>query len=979
MHSRPVLKTPLLLMLAACLAFPPAVPGGSPHSDAMRLAVTRDTWLSSFREERDANLGGEDRLKAKGVVEFSMIDFDPEAIRGRVVTAATLHLHSRSETPLRRVTVSSLASDWVEGNAVRYRSQPGSSSFNWAAQDRQQWAWPGSDVTAVMNGMGHTIWRFADATPPDKGSWQTISVDPSVVAVRVAGLSYGFVVFDDVGSEYLRKGERVLQQPMLNRFFSSRESGPDRAPYFTIQLGPKDLAAPRAVSEITSESEALPAGEARISWVTPEDEGEAETLGFYVRVTSDESFNWTSARPVPRYLIPLAGKTGEPVTLHLRDMDFKSGERVIVGIRAVDGTGNSGPVRTTIVKLAEARSIGTLPDPPVIPAVEKTNRLPGLGGLKFFVVDALDKVDPVTGDMIPPHPAEYRLANHHWSAAKRQVHLFAARNETTAFQLVVTGQTKDLQVTVEFNQEGAVAPVPELFALRYVNGKDGRLFPDPLVPLNAPLRIPSHDSRLARQTHASLIVDIHVPKNARPGLHKGKLNVTSGDDALTIDIVLQVWSFSLPDQLSFIPQMNGYGRVPEEKHELDYYRLAHKHRTCLNILPYSWTGRITDNRAPKWNGQHFDWAAYDHRFGPLLDGSAFADLPRGPVPVEAFYLPLNENWPVSLNDKFLGGYWIENAFTPEYRKQFVTAVGQFAEHIHAKGWDQTVFEFYLNNKMIHKKDNWRASSAPWNFDEPVNTQDFWALRWYGKAFHEGVGRFDKSNKLMFRADISRPQWQRNILDEVLNVNVISNSYRRYLRYVLDRKSRTGEMTYIYGSANPIEQSNLQPVGWSIEAWSHGLDGVIPWQTLGKQRSWTGADRNALFYPGETIGKPGPLPSIRLKAFRRGQQDVEYLNILENVDGMMRSDIKRLVIKRLNQGGDFTQALDEYDEKVNFQDLDPATLWKLRTAIGLRLDENFKTSSGGRLTERAKGIQGKCADIDRPDCPDSYGTLAQLFF
>jgi hypothetical protein len=95
--------------------------------------------------------------------------------------------------------------------------------------------------------------------------------------------------------------------------------------------------------------------------------------------------------------------------------------------------------------------------------------------------------------------------------------------------------------------------------------------------------------------------------------------------------------------------------------------------------------------------------------------------------------------------------------------------------------------------------------------------------------------------------------------------------------------------------------------------------------------------------------------------------------------MMRSDIKRLVIKRLNQGGDFTQALDEYDEKVNFQDLDPATLWKLRTAIGLRLDENFKTSSGDRLTERAKGIQGKCTDIDRPDCPDSYGTLAQLFF
>ena len=171
--------------------------------------------------------------------------------------------------------------------------------------------------------------------------------------------------------------------------------------------------------------------------------------------------------------------------------------------------------------------------------------------------------------------------------------------------------------------------------------------------------------------------------------------------------------------------------------------------------------------------------------------------------------------------------------------------------------------------------------------------------------------------------------------------MISNSYRRYLRYVLDRKSRTGETTYNYGSANPIELNNLHPVAWSLETWVNGLDGIVPWQTLGKQRSWTDADQNALLYPGETIGKPGPLPSIRLKAFRRGQQDVEYLNILENVDGMMRSDIKRLVIKRLNQGGDFTQVLNEYDEKVNIQGLDPVTLWKLRTAIGLRLDENFK--------------------------------------
>lgn len=929
------------MALAACLAFAPDIALGivvqSPATHTLRLPITRDTWLSSFKGERDANLGGEKKLKAKGIVEFSIVDFDPEPIRGRVVAAATLHVHSRSAIPLRRVTVSSLASDWVEGTATRYRTQAGSSSFNWAAQARQPWAWPGSDVTAVMNGLGHTIWGFADASPPDQGSWQSIAVDPAVVAARLAGLSYGFVVFDDVGNEYRRDGDRVDQQPMINRFFSSRESGPGRAPYFTIQLGPEDLAAPYPVAEIHCDDETLPGGEARINWVTPQDKGAAGTIGFHVRATSQATFDWASARPVHRYLIPLAGKPGERVTLHLRDMGFKPGGQVIVGIRAVDGAGNVGAVRTVLVKLAGQRPIQALPDPPEIPDAEQTDRLPGIGGLKFFVVDALDKVDPVMGETIPHHPVEYRLANHHWSAAKRLVRLFAARNETTAFQLVANGRTEDLQIDIEFDEDDAAAPVPELFAFRYVTGEGGRLFADPLVALDAPLRIPSLDSMLARQTHASVIVDIHIPKDARPGLHTGSLHIKSGDSSMSIDIDLQVWDFTLPDRLTFIPQMNGYGRVPEKKHELDYYRLAHKHRTCLNILPYSWTGRITDHRAPEWDGQHFEWSGYDRRFGPLFDGSAFADLPRGPVPVEAFYLPLNENWPVSLNDKFLGGYWIENAFTPEYREQFVAAVSEFAQHIKARGWDQSMFEFYLNNKMTHKKDNWRASSAPWNFDEPINTQDFWALRWYGKAFHEGVGAGDKSHNLLFRADISRPQWQRDLLDDVLDINVVGSAYRRYLRYVLDRKSRTGEITYAYGSANRVQKSNLQPVEWSLEAWLNGLDGVIPWQTLGKQRSWTGADQNALFYPGETIGKPGPLPSIRLKAFRRGQQDVEYLVLLMKAFGVIRSDMRRLVIDWLNQGQNFTQALEE-DEAIDIEDLDPISLWQLRTTIGLRLQE-----------------------------------------
>ena len=88
--------------------------------------------------------------------------------------------------------------------------------------------------------------------------------------------------------------------------------------------------------------------------------------------------------------------------------------------------------------------------------------------------------------------------------------------------------------------------------------------------------------------------------------------------------------------------MNCYGLPDNER---DYYRLAHEHRTFLNKVPYHHSGDVDPGCAPAWDGKRLDWAAWDKRFGPYFDGSAFADLPRKGVPLEGFYLPLFENWP----------------------------------------------------------------------------------------------------------------------------------------------------------------------------------------------------------------------------------------------------------------------------------------------------------------------------------------------
>ncbi len=442
---------------------------------------------------------------------------------------------------------------------------------------------------------------------------------------------------------------------------------------------------------------------------------------------------------------------------------------------------------------------------------------------------------------------------------------FAARNETTGFSVegaAVRVLAADLPVT--------------RFAMPLVGGHR-----DPLVPL-ADGAAPSSVGANART-----YVEVHVPKSARAGRHRIALEV----DGRTLELTFNVWNFTLPDRLSFIPQMNCYGLPGSER---AYYRLAHAHRTVLNRLPYSWTGRVDRTAGPviRPDGT-WDWRAWDAAFGPLFDGTAFADLPRAGVPVDAFYLPLNENWPMNHERHFRGGYWIESAYDDAYWLEFRAAASRVASHFAAQGWTEPMFEFYLNNKVEFKRtrgNRWDATSAAWIFDEPVNTQDFWALRRFGLEFWRGVADAP-GVRFAFRADLSRPEWQRDLLDGVTSVEIVSGALRTYRDRVIGRAERFGNFVAMYGSANSIGTPNAMPAAWCVETWALGADGVVPWQTIGKAEAWRTPDPLALFYPTES----GPVPSLRLKAFRAGQQLAEYLTMYTVLSGESRAAVGAAVL------------------------------------------------------------------------------------
>jgi lysophospholipase L1-like esterase len=898
----------------------PKQPKGTP----IRLAVTRDTWLSQVGPEGDGSNGASPRLKVKSNQEMSLIDFNfnqPE-LRGKVIEAAILHVHSAGGPPLRRITVSSVAAPWFEGTATSYAKQDGASTFRRRKHPNEFWTVPGSDLCSVILGQGGTIWRMADASPPDANGWQKIAIDPAVVAARVAGISNGFLLFDDTGTEWKRDGEKYESFHFPNRFIHSRESGAANAPYLMVYVGPEDREPPPAPTGLASEAGDLPAGEAWVSWITPKDEGPAGTIGFMV------SAAWND---VPRYLIPAAGKPGSKVRMHLRDMDLAPGVEIPLQVRALDGVGNIGPaasvrIRTSTRKPAPLPGSNPAPFPEVGP-------LPKLGGAEVAVIDELDKVHPVSGVMIPTQPDGYLAANHLWSARGRQIRLHAARNEFVSFQILLNGAAADVVPTFDDTKDGIAASFGRY---HHVRSKSGPL-PDPIVPLEkASFSVPGPE-KIDGQKFGSLHCELYVPHSTEPGVHPHKLTLKSGDQTLELAVSVEVWNFTLADGLSFLPEMNCYGLPDNER---DYYRLAHRHRTVLNKVPYHQSGSVDPGCAPKWDGSKLDWSAWDKRFGAYFDGTAFADLPRKGVPIDGFYLPLHENWPTPIEPNYNGNYWADRAFAPEYRRALVEVSKQFAEHFHAQGWNDTLFQFFLNGKNDYKRRGWSRGSSPWLLDEPSNFQDYWALRYFGAAFHEGVAAAPGKAKLVFRADISRPQWQRDALDGLLDYNVVGGAMREYPRMVADRKQAEGQIVIEYAGTNKIEDANMQAAGWCVDAWTRGADGVEPWQTVGTGNSWQNADELSLFYPARAADA-GPIPSVRLKAYRRGQQDVEYLTLLSQLKQEPRWALGERVRQDLGLAGSkrgtgFTGGEDA--GVIDFARLKPQDLWALRVRLGKVLSD-----------------------------------------
>jgi len=947
-----------------------------PPGESHRFSISRDTSVSSVKGERKGGNGGASRVKLKGQQELVLFDFDTAPLKGKIITGARMHFRSASpsKAPLARVGVSSVASEWVEGTSRGYRAQKGSSCFEQAEYGIRDWAYPGSAVMDVVFGRGETIWGFSDCTAPDEEGWQSFAVSADVVAARVAGLSHGFSAFDEVGSTWAIQQGRFQYTHFPNRYVYTRESGRS-GPWIEVWVNGEDKQPPEPVTGLSVSTEGLPPGEAIVRWKTPSDHGGGKVLGFHVSYARDGKES-----SIPRYLIPMAGQAGAEVLMHIKDLPLKGGEEVTLSLRAVDTSGNVSEPFTRRIKVAGSYGPLDIPMASVAP-FKPDEALPTVGGVRVAVVDLLDKIDPKTGEIIPEAFPGYKGGNHIFSAQKRTVRLHAARNEHVAFQINFAGQAEDIHIECLFEEHPFLSPV--FYEVGYVEvedkgGGEKLFFPDPLIPMQSNTSVPSLSGQVQvpEQTN-QVICEVYVPHKESAGEKTGKLVVRVGEESLEFRVILEVWNFTLPNKLSFIPEMNAYGTVSPNEKGYAYYRLAHEHRTCINRLPYNWGGRPAF--APRWDGvlKRLHFLEWERAVGPLLTGRAFRDMPRSGEPLDVFYLPFNENWPVSVYENYTPSYWADEAFSETYRDDLLSAFRSLAKHCDLRGWNDTVFQFFLNNKVFFR-NRVVNSSAPWIFDEPVNTQDFWALRWYGLLWRQAVDPVRGEAKMWYRCDISHGDFGRDLLWGVMDLEYIGGNRPQKTRMKHDEQVRWPESRFSeYGSANSIAASNTFVPAWCLSAWARGAMGVLPWQTIGGRGSWKSADTNALFYPDEN----GPFPSIRLKAFRRGQQDVEYLTMfkaLNNVpvhlldDWLMQASGSRIGSKTV---------YSSTEEQRAAADISPQLLWQLRIRLGEALSMEaplYKRSyvswdSSSRALEEVPSLGyvkvSPPVEAVRPECDD----------
>lgn len=908
---------------------------------SVKCPVNRDVWISSAnKDEVNTNGGKSPKIKLKIYQEFGLFDFDVSALKGKKIVKAVLYvaiagagIDKTRGSDLRWFTLSTISSDWVEGDGKQYDIDEigKGATFNEASYKTRQWSYPGSHCWDVILGNGNTLRADVDAGEPKDG-WFAISVDKKFIDALISKSTYGLLLMDgSTGTD-------------RNCTIASKESGKN-APYLKVTLAGDDTQPPAMPTNVIAKPSPNDAsdttGAITLSFDIPEG-----TFSYQIKINDKE---------IPRWQIPFAtlGSKEQLITLEYLPPDTD----VNIELYAVDHAGNISPVAKAKCKSSQKITVPVLPKGDFIPNDSKAKTTHDK--LKIWAFPDICKLDPITGQIVLETKMEKASSNNSvWDSSTSTIRLVAAKGEIVGFQLALEalqGNMKDIKIKLN-GLDGIQTRLWQTWYVKY--GEKWQ--PEYAIPYpeNASLMIPSTDLKIPDQKATSIAIDLIVPESCKTGEHSGSVIISAeGNIEITLKIRLKIFNTIIPKEINFNPELNCYGGPGTAGTELwfDSFRIAHYHRSTINRVPYNQNGKTHEDYIPNLgeDGKVIDWSNFDKNIGPLLDGSAFKDNPRANVPVATLYLPHHEDWPMPIKGNYNPGVSLEGAnwkaihdikaklpedsFSKEYQERFVASVSEFAKHFDAKGWSNTVCEFYFNSKFNAKG----MTGTAWVMDEPAETLDWLALNFFSQLAHRGMKSALKS-KFAFRGDVSRPMWQGTVSDGLMEVMYVNSEMYSFLPLVKDHKKRMPTILYNYGEANNMARANHETTAWCIKSYINECDGVLPWQSIGGDAAFDGGDKkgsgNALIVDGSKRFGINAIASYRMHAFRNGAQICELFRLLEIKNKWSRTHSKALASQILSLNAEFKQGFSDDAAAITFKDLNGDQFVFLKEGLLLLLEK-----------------------------------------
>ena len=484
------------------------------------------------------------------------------------------------------------------------------------------------------------------------------------------------------------------------------------------------------------------------------------------------------------------------------------------------------------------------------------------------------------------------------------VSLFGARNEIIAFQVILEANsegapTVNVVVSDLVGSEGGTIagshplPLPndyvgvgvELFTEHYLNVAQYSYYdpgcggfyttaaanpqitgwiPDALIPFSAATGQGGAPFDVAADSNQGVWVDIHIPKLAPPDLYTGTLTVTVNSvTAAQLPIKLEVLDLTLPDQNHY-KSMVFYSRENiAARHDtgcctqamwdmiLAYNRMAHRHR--LELIG---TG---------------DWEEIDH-IGGTITGQAFTSA--------GGYEGPGESIGNSLFSVHTYG-WSFGDTEGEYRTNSDAWVNWFDANA-----PNVEYFLYLIDEPQSDMYDWIKQRADWIHNNPgpghrlpvfitrwpitelIGYVDIWSMQapWYDPAV---IGAARARGEKCWLYAGNRPQTPMDVMDEY-GVALRLKPWIAFKSHV----SRWFTWETTYWSPNSGEAvHNPGPKNVFVNPVTFDCGGPGGYGNGDGTMFYPGEDN---VYPAQDRGYPGPMSSIRMKMYRRGAQDYEYM-------------------------------------------------------------------------------------------------------